>query len=59
MFGSTMGELRLDYVDEKGVRIQLFHHADGSDNAWKEYKLTLYAETFRYQVRYTLITKNC
>ena len=45
-----MGELKLESVHSDGTRTELFHN-DVSEDAWKEYEVTLPIEDFTYHVR--------
>ena len=45
-----MGELKLESVHSDGTRTELFHN-DVSEDAWKEYEVTLPKEDFTYHVR--------
>ena len=49
MYGSRMGELKLERVAANGTRVLLFNNKK-SEDAWKEYQLTLSTQTFDYQV---------
>ena len=50
MYGSGIGELKLEKVDADGKRTQLFYKKGVSENAWREYEVFLPTENYDYEV---------
>ena len=54
MYGSSMGELKLEMVDINGTRTQLFYN-NISENAWKIFNVILRTRDSDYEVKNHLI----